>query len=164
MTWLFQAGMSIEYNIGEHMLTLDRRVVREADWKPLDNRASRIFKEKQSFDRLEVTRENLQKMFKYSKYKLHYIDKLVTGEKSTVYRCGTLVDLCRGPHIQNTGKIKAFKIMQVTAPYSIWPRNGSGKLTCLRLCLSRTARHTSLVIRARILCSVFVVSPSRIRS
>lgn len=52
-------------------------------------------------------------MFSYSKYKLHYIDKLVTGEKSTVYRCGSLVDLCRGPHIQNTGKVKTFKIMQV---------------------------------------------------
>lgn len=60
-----------------------------------------------------MTKENLKKMFSYSKYKLHYIDKLVTGEKSTVYRCGTLVDLCRGPHIQNTGKIKTFKIMQV---------------------------------------------------
>lgn len=53
-------------------------------------------------------------MFAYSKYKLHYIEKLVTGEKSTVYRCGTLVDLCRGPHIQNTGKVKTFKIMQVS--------------------------------------------------
>lgn len=62
---------------------------------------------------MEVTKENLKKMFSYSKYKLHYIDKLVTGEKSTVYRCGTLVDLCRGPHIQNTGKVKTFKIMQV---------------------------------------------------
>lgn len=62
---------------------------------------------------MEVTKENLRKMFSYSKYKLHYIEKLVTGEKSTVYRCGTLVDLCRGPHIQNTGKVKTFKIMQV---------------------------------------------------
>ncbi|THC95019.1 hypothetical protein EYZ11_005495 [Aspergillus tanneri] len=90
----------------------DGRVVRESDWKSLDSKASRIFKEKQSFDRLEVTKENLRKMFSYSKYKLHYIDKLVTGEKSTVYRCGTLVDLCRGPHIQSTGKVKTFKIMQ----------------------------------------------------
>ena len=62
---------------------------------------------------MEVTKENLRKMFSYSKYKLHYIEKLVTGEKSTVYRCGTLVDLCRGPHIQNTGKVKTFDIMQV---------------------------------------------------
>jgi threonyl-tRNA synthetase len=88
-------------------------VVRETDWSSLDSKANRIFKEKQSFDRLEVTKEDLRRMFSYSKYKLHYIDKLVTGEKSTVYRCGTLVDLCRGPHIQNTGKIKTFKIMQV---------------------------------------------------
>ena len=56
-------------------------------------------------------------MFHYSKYKLHYIDNLVEGEHSTVYRCGTLVDLCRGPHIQNTGKIKAMKIMQVSGPW-----------------------------------------------
>ncbi|KAJ5972042.1 uncharacterized protein N7479_001960 [Penicillium vulpinum] len=95
----------------------DGRVVKEADWKALDTRASRIFKEKQSFDRLEVSKENLKKMFAYSKYKLHYIDKLVTGESSTVYRCGTLVDLCRGPHIQNTGKIKTFKIMQNSSAY-----------------------------------------------
>ncbi|CAG8081976.1 unnamed protein product [Penicillium nalgiovense] len=95
----------------------DGRVVREADWKALDTKASRIFKEKQSFDRLEVSKENLKKMFAYSKYKLHYIDKLVTGESSTVYRNGSLVDLCRGPHIQNTGKIKAFKIMQNSSAY-----------------------------------------------
>lgn len=109
-----------------------RRVVRETDWKSLESRASKIFKEKQSFDRLEVSKENLLKMFAYSKYKTHYIEKLVVGEKSTVYRNGTLVDLCRGPHIQNTGKpsihyanpqtdanilpgkIKTFKIMQVS--------------------------------------------------
>ncbi|BCS24595.1 threonine--tRNA ligase THS1 [Aspergillus puulaauensis] len=95
----------------------DSRVVKETDWKVLDNRASKIFKEKQSFDRLEVSKENLKKMFAYSKYKLHYIDKLVTGEKSTVYRCGTLVDLCRGPHIQSTGKVKTFKIMQNSSAY-----------------------------------------------
>lgn len=94
-------------------LTVSSRVVRESDWSSLDSKASKIFKEKQSFDRLEVTKENLRKMFGYSKYKMHYIDKLVTGETTTVYRCGTLVDLCRGPHIQNTGKIKTFKIMQV---------------------------------------------------
>lgn len=154
--------MLIEYNLGGHMLTANRRVVRETDWKPLDSRASRIFKEKQNFDRLEVSKESLKKMFAYSKYKLHYIDKLVTGEKSTVYRCGTLVDLCRGPHIQNTGKIKAFKIMQVSVSCSTRSHRGSGKLT--RLALSRTAQHTSWVIKVRIPSSVSVVSPSRIRS
>ncbi|KKA19771.1 Threonine--tRNA ligase [Rasamsonia emersonii CBS 393.64] len=66
------------------------RVVKESDWPSLDKKAAQIFKERQNFDRLEVTKENLKKMFGYSKYKLHYIDHLVEGEKSTVYRCGTL--------------------------------------------------------------------------
>lgn len=52
-------------------------------------------------------------MFGYSKYKMYYIDNLLPPEGSTVYRCGSLVDLCLGPHIQNTGKIKAFQIMKV---------------------------------------------------
>lgn len=95
----------------------NRRAVLPSDWAPLDKKAAQIFKERQSFDRLEVTKENLKKMFAYSKYKLHYINNLVEGEKSTVYRCGTLVDLCRGPHIQNTNKIKTFKIMQNSSAY-----------------------------------------------
>lgn len=137
----------------------NREVVREADWKVLDTKAARIFKEKQSFDRLDVSKENLKKMFAYSKYKLHYIDKLVTGESSTVYRCGTLVDLCRGPHIQNTGKIKTFKIMQVSAPGR--PINGGKHLL---MSTPRTHRPTSLVTSPTTLYSVFVVLPSPTRS
>ncbi|KAJ5168066.1 threonine--tRNA ligase cytoplasmic [Penicillium canariense] len=93
------------------------RVVHHSDWPALESRVSRVLKEKQAFDRLEVSKENLKKMFAYSKYKLHYIDKLVTGEKSTVYRCGDLVDLCRGPHISHTGKVRAFKILQNSSAY-----------------------------------------------
>ena len=89
----------------------------EKDWKPLEQLAGKCFKEKQSFDRLVVSKENLKKMFAYSKYKLHYIDKLVPGEGSTVYRNGTLVDLCRGPHIQNASRIKAFRILQNSSAY-----------------------------------------------
>ncbi|KAK2737248.1 hypothetical protein FQN57_000415 [Myotisia sp. PD_48] len=95
----------------------DGGVVKESDWPSIDARTAKIFKEKQSFDRLEVSKDNLKKMFAYSKYKLHYINNLIEGESSTVYRNGTLVDLCRGPHIQNTGKIKAMKIMQNSSAY-----------------------------------------------
>lgn len=123
----------------------------------MDRHANRIFKEKQSFDRLEVTKENLKKMFAYSKYKLHYIDKLVTGEKSTVYRCGTLVDLCRGPHIQSTGKVKTFKIMQVCIIVNLC-------LTNIRLTLERTLPPISSVTSPTTLCSVSAVLLSPIRS
>ena len=53
-------------------------------------------------------------MFGYSKYKMYYIENLLPPEGSSVYKCGSLVDLCLGPHIQNTGKIKAFKVMKVS--------------------------------------------------
>ena len=94
------------------------RAVVEAEWPSLENRAKKYFKDKQAFERLEVSKENLLKMFAYSKYKTHYINKFVPdGESSTVYRNGSLVDLCQGPHIQNTRKIAAFKVMKNSSAY-----------------------------------------------
>ena len=94
------------------------RAVKESEWPSLEAKAKRFFKEKQPFERLEVSKDNLRKMFGYSKYKMHYIEKFVSdGESSTVYRNGSLVDLCAGPHIQNTKKIEAFKIMKNSSAY-----------------------------------------------
>ena len=94
-------------------LTARRQVVKESDWSPLESKAAKFFKEKQPFDRLHVSIPDLKKMFGYSKYKMYYIENLLPSEGSTVYRCGSLVDLCLGPHIQNTSKVKAFQIMKV---------------------------------------------------
>lgn len=94
------------------------QAAREAEWPSLESRAKKYAKDKQPFERLEVSKENLRKMFGYSKYKMHYIEKFVAdGESSTVYRNGTLVDLCQGPHIQNTRKIESFKIMKNSSAY-----------------------------------------------
>ncbi len=92
---------------------LRSQVVNQADWRPLEDRASKFVKEKQPFKRLHVSIPDLKEMFGYSKYKMYYIENLLPKEGSTVYKCGSLVDLCLGPHIQNTNKIKAFKIMKV---------------------------------------------------
>lgn len=89
-------------------------MVKEADWAPLEKKAAQFFKEKQPFERLHVSIPDLREMFNYSKYKMYYIENLLPPEGSTVYKCGTLVDLCLGPHIQNTGKIKTFQIMKVS--------------------------------------------------
>ena len=94
------------------------RAVKESEWAPLEAKAKKYFKDKQPFERLQVSKENLLKMFHYSKYKTHYINKFVPdGDSSTVYRNGSLVDLCQGPHIQNTRKIEAFKIMKNSSAY-----------------------------------------------
>jgi threonyl-tRNA synthetase len=55
---------------------------------------------------------------KHNKYKQHIInDKIPDGTSTTVYRCGPLIDLCYGPHIPHTGKIKALKVTKNSASY-----------------------------------------------
>lgn len=130
--------------------------MRESDWSSLDSKAARIFKEKQPFERLEVSKENLKKMFAYSKYKLHYINNLVEGEFSTVYKCGSLVDLCRGPHIQNTGKIKTMKIMQVCKELEKTSNEFQNEFLIF---FGRILPHTFWVIKPMMLFNGYVVSP-----
>ncbi|CCX13698.1 hypothetical protein FPQ18DRAFT_376845 [Pyronema domesticum] len=79
---------------------------------------SSAIKEKQKFERLEMTKEDLLKMFHYSKYKKHFIEsKIADGEKSTVYRNGPLIDLCLGPHIPHTGRITSFMLEKHSSSY-----------------------------------------------
>ncbi|KAL8693169.1 MAG: hypothetical protein Q9218_001951 [Villophora microphyllina] len=114
---LLSHGPPVEQGFFYDMAIAEGQVVKESDWASLESKASKFFKEKQSFDRLHVSIPNLKKMFGYSKYKMYYIDNLLPPEGSTVYRCGSLVDLCLGPHIQNTSKIKAFQIMKNSSCY-----------------------------------------------
>jgi threonyl-tRNA synthetase len=92
--------------------------VAQSDWKPLETLVSQIVKEKQPFERLVLSKEDLLEMFSYNKYKQHIIkDKIKDGEFTTVYRNGPLIDLCRGPHVPNTGRIETFAIMKNSASY-----------------------------------------------
>lgn len=79
---------------------------------------SKIAKEKQKFERLVMSKDELLEMFKYNKYKQHIIkDKIPDGTFTTVYRNGPLIDLCRGPHVPDTGRIEAFSILKNSASY-----------------------------------------------
>jgi threonyl-tRNA synthetase len=51
------------------------------------------------------------------KYKVEIIRELPAGEEISVYRQGEWLDLCRGPHVPSTGKLKAFKLMKVAGAY-----------------------------------------------
>ncbi|KAI4165110.1 MAG: hypothetical protein LQ342_001387 [Letrouitia transgressa] len=114
---LLSHGPPVEQGFFYDMAIADGQVVKESDWPLLESKASKFFKEKQPFQRLHVSIEDLRKMFSYSKYKMYYIENLLPPEGSTVYKCGSLVDLCLGPHIQNTAKIKTFHIMKSSSCY-----------------------------------------------
>ncbi|RKP32934.1 threonyl-tRNA synthetase [Metschnikowia bicuspidata] len=92
--------------------------VSQDDFGKLEEAAALAVHEKQEFVRLEMTKEHLLEMFSHNKYKVKFIsDKVPDGTSTTVYRCGPLIDLCRGPHVIDTGKIKAFKILKNSSSY-----------------------------------------------
>uniref|UniRef100_A0A7N6ACX3 threonine--tRNA ligase n=1 Tax=Anabas testudineus TaxID=64144 RepID=A0A7N6ACX3_ANATE len=53
----------------------------------------------------------------YNKFKCRILNEKVTTPTTTVYRCGPLIDLCRGPHVRHTGKIKSLKIHKNSSTY-----------------------------------------------
>lgn len=50
-------------------------------------------------------------------YKAEIIESIAAGEQISLYREGDFVDLCRGPHVPSTGKLKVFKLMKVAGAY-----------------------------------------------
>lgn len=92
--------------------------VSQADFPNLEGVAKQAIKQKQKFERLVMKKEDLLKMFSYSKYKTYLVStKVPDGGSTTVYRCGPLIDLCVGPHIPHTGRIKAFKLLKNSSCY-----------------------------------------------
>jgi threonyl-tRNA synthetase len=68
------------------------------------------------FIREEVDAEKARQIFADQPYKLELIGEL-SEDKLSIYRQGAFVDLCRGPHIASTGKIGAFKLMNIAGAY-----------------------------------------------
>ncbi|XP_052794807.1 threonine--tRNA ligase 1, cytoplasmic-like isoform X2 [Mya arenaria] len=93
------------------------RQVSSNDYPVIEGKVKGIVKEKQPFERLVMSKENLLKMFDYNKFKQRIINEKVQTPTTTVYRCGPLIDLCRGPHVRHTGKIKSMAITKNSATY-----------------------------------------------
>lgn len=96
---------------------LEEGCVSSNDFSSLETLCKKIIKEKQAFERLEVKKETLLEMFKYNKFKCRILNEKVNTPTTTVYRCGPLIDLCRGPHVRHTGKIKTLKIHKNSSTY-----------------------------------------------
>ncbi|NWX71498.1 SYTC protein, partial [Alca torda] len=96
---------------------LEEGGVSSNDFSALEALCKKIMKEKQAFERLEVKKETLLEMFKYNKFKCRILNEKVNTPTTTVYRCGPLIDLCRGPHVRHTGKIKTIKIHKNSSTY-----------------------------------------------
>jgi threonyl-tRNA synthetase len=96
---------------------LENRQVSSNDFDALETIMKKGANEKQPFERLEISKEDLLKLFGYNQFKVRILNEKVNTPTTTVYRCGPLIDLCRGPHVRHTGKIKAFKLTKNSSSY-----------------------------------------------
>ncbi|KAF5280440.1 hypothetical protein FQR65_LT03249 [Abscondita terminalis] len=96
---------------------MNDRAISPSDFPQIENVIKDIIKEKQPFERLVVTKEDLLEMFKYNPFKVRVLNEKVHTHTTTVYKCGSLIDVCRGPHVLDTGRVKAFKITKNSSAY-----------------------------------------------
>jgi threonyl-tRNA synthetase len=113
----FGIGPSVDngfyYDIDTGDITLT-----EADLANIEKKMLELAREKETFERVEVSKADALKYFteKGDPYKVELINDLEDGT-ITYYRNGNFTDLCRGPHIPNTSFIKAVKLTSLAGAY-----------------------------------------------
>jgi len=87
------------------------------DIEAIERRMHEVVKADYSLEREEVDREGARKRFKDDPLKLERLEELGDDETISVYTDGPFVDLCRGPHVPSTGRIKHFKLLHAAGAY-----------------------------------------------
>ena len=102
--------------------------VTQADLAKIEQEMKKIIKSDLPIERFEISRKETIKIFKGFKetYKLELAEDIPDGEPISIYKQGAFVDLCKGPHLPSTGKIKAFKLTSITGAY--WRGNENNKM------------------------------------
>lgn len=102
--------------------------ITQDDFTKIEAEMQKIIKAKTPIERFELPREEaLNLMKKYGeKYKVELINDLPEDSVISFYKQGSFTDLCRGPHLPNTGKIKAFKLVSIAGAY--WRGNEKNKM------------------------------------
>lgn len=100
----------------------------EEDKAKIEDEMKKIIKEDLSIERFELPRKEALKLMeeKGESYKVELINDLPEDEVISFYRQGEFVDLCAGPHLMNTGKVKAVKILSISGAY--WRGNEKNKM------------------------------------
>ena len=93
--------------------------ITQSDLAKIESEMKDIIKSDFPIERLVYNKKEAVKMFKdFSEpYKVELINDLPAGSVISCYKQGDFIDLCRGPHLPSTGKIKAFKLTSVTGAY-----------------------------------------------
>ena len=87
------------------------------DLDNLEAEMKKIVKENLKIERFELPRAEALELMKDEPYKVELINELPDGETISFYKQGEFTDLCAGPHMNYTSKVKAFKLLSATGAY-----------------------------------------------
>ncbi|MDD6762117.1 MAG: threonine--tRNA ligase [Clostridiales bacterium] len=87
------------------------------DLDNLEKEMKKIVKENLKIERFELPRDEALELMKDEPYKQELINELPEGEPISFYKQGEFTDLCAGPHVRYTSKVKAFKLLSATGAY-----------------------------------------------
>ena len=91
-----------------------------SDLEKLEAEMKKVIKENQKFERVECSREQAVEKIQASgqeRYKIGRLDDIPEGEAISFYQNGEFIDLCAGPHVSYTKKIKGFKLLSIAGAY-----------------------------------------------
>lgn len=87
-----------------------------ADLPAIEKKMKEIIAQKLPFTKKEISKERARELFSNQKYKLEIINEILE-DMVTTYTQGSFTDICRGPHIESTSQIKAFKLTRIAGAY-----------------------------------------------
>jgi threonyl-tRNA synthetase len=99
----------------------------EEELGKIEEEMERIVKAKEPFRREVISRERAKELFKDEPYKLELLEEIPQNEEITIYWLGEdFYDLCKGPHVEHAGQVKAFKLLSVAGAY--WRGDSRNKM------------------------------------
>ena len=100
----------------------------EEELEKISEEMKKIVKQQLPVERQVISRNDAIKLFENmgEKYKAEIIRDIPEGETLSLYKQGEFIDLCRGPHVPNTSKLKVFKLMNVAGAY--WRGNSDNEM------------------------------------
>jgi threonyl-tRNA synthetase len=114
----FGIGPAIENGFYYDIEPPKGEIIKETDLEKIEKKMAELAAKKEAVVCEDISKAEALKMFeaKGENYKVELISELEDGT-ITLYRQGSFVDLCRGPHLPNTGEIKAIKLLSVAGAY-----------------------------------------------
>jgi len=93
----------------------------------IEQKMKEIIKKDLPFKRIETSKDEAMRFFQERKeiYKLELLEE-ITDQYVTLYQLGDFIDLCRGPHLPSTGRVKAFKLLSIAGAY--WKGSEKNKM------------------------------------